>query len=78
MRLTKQEVVQKLQAIGYEKPFTVRFTKVNGEERVMLASMGTPDEYKGDLGSLEALPVKDLEKSQWRSFRLDSVVSLEV
>jgi len=77
VKLTKEETIQRLKAIGYERPFTVKFVKVNGEERIMLAAMSTPEEYKGDLSELEALPVKDLEKGQWRSFRLDSVVALE-
>jgi hypothetical protein len=63
----------------------VTFTKKNGEERKMLCTRSMyliPDEHKpkGNLQrepNYEALPVYDLEKLAWRSFRIDSIINIK-
>ena len=68
-----QEVKQALQQIGYQKPFRVTFKKVSGELREMYCMMEQPtSEPKNPL----VLPVMDLDKGSWRSFRIDSVVAI--
>jgi hypothetical protein len=73
---TKPELVEKLQ----NGVVTVTFDKVNGEERVMKATLlseylpvqedsGVPSREVSD----EVIPVWDVEKQDWRSFRVDSV-----
>jgi WYL_2, Sm-like SH3 beta-barrel fold len=65
-------------------PVKVTFTKKDGTERVMNCSLQegvvvphekTTDRVKED--NLETLAVWDLDKSAWRSFRLDSIKSVE-
>ena len=64
----------------------VTFIKKNGEERVMKGtrSLGViPPEFhpKGEgerKQSEEVYPVFDLSIQGWRSFRLDSIISVEV
>ena len=60
----------------------ITFTKVNGDERVMDCSLQehilpptNPDNRKENE---EVLPVFDINKGEWRSFRLDSVTNIEV
>lgn len=67
---------------------TVVFTKADGTERTMICTRNpdliartyTAPEKKTDRvrGPSEALSVFDLEKNDWRSFRLDSVKSYMV
>jgi len=59
----------------------VTFTKVNGEERVMECTLQEhmipetdPANHKENK---EVLPVFDIDKGAWRSFRLDSVTNIE-
>lgn len=64
---------------------TVTFTKANGDERVMRCTL--QESYlpkQTDLevavqkaGPTESLAVWDLEKNAWRSFRYDSVISVQ-
>ena len=67
----------------------VTFTKADGTERVMLctrnaqtiAEVYTPEEKKTDRTRATpegVLPVFDLEKNEWRSFKLDSVKSYDL
>jgi hypothetical protein len=57
----------------------VNFTKRDGTERKMLCTLDTtrmPEEATPEgtgLPNLDVLPVWDIEKKAWRSFRLDSV-----
>lgn len=72
-----------LQGLLREREVTILFTKKDGTERKMictlaenkipadLAPKGTKKTEKTEIG--DALAVFDLEKSQWRSFRFDSV-----
>lgn len=59
---------------------TVRFTKVNGEERTMRATLlaeHLPDhvdiEERATRDTSNVLAVWDVEAKGWRSFRIDSV-----
>ena len=60
------------------------FTKTNGEERIMRCTLmekflpETKDHYTTKKENLEVVPVWDLEKNAWRSFRLDSVIKIIV
>jgi hypothetical protein len=65
-----------------KKAMRVTFTKVNGEERVMdctlqenLVPETNPDNRKENE---EVLPVFDINKGEWRSFRMDSITNIEV
>lgn len=64
-----------------EHNMKVLFTKANGKPRVMLCTR-KPDilpEIKGTGRVYEGvIPVFDLEAQDWRSFRVDSVVSAEI
>ena len=65
-----------------KKTMRITFTKVNGEERVMdctlqehmIPETGENNRKKNE----EVLPVFDINKGEWRSFRLDSVTNIEV
>lgn len=72
--LDKETVKFKLNQIGYDKEFVVIFYKVNGEQRKMRCKMEVP---VGPPKSNEVVPVVDLDKDSWRSFRVDSVAHLE-
>ena len=65
-----------------KRTMRITFTKVNGDERVMDCSLQehilpptNPDNHKENE---EVLPVFDINKGEWRSFRLDSVTNIEV
>ena len=59
----------------------VTFTKVNGEERVMdctLQEYMLPETVESNRKQNEAvLPVFDINKGEWRSFRMDSITKIE-
>lgn len=65
---------------------TVSFTKVNGEHRDMPCTLSTnllpPSPIKEDTAKKErkvntdTLRVFDTTKNEWRSFRIDSVISI--
>jgi len=63
----------------------VKFTKVNGEERTMLATLNDElipmdlrptDDYREK--NPEVQPVYDVEADGWRSFRWDSLISWDI
>ena len=60
----------------------ITFTKVNGEERIMdctLQEHMIPQTGESNHKENETvLPVFDINKGEWRSFRLDSVTNIEV
>ena len=62
----------------------VYFTKKNGEEKIMKCTLLNniiPEENKSKnvkKSNPEVLPVWDIDKSAWRSFRVDSVKNVEV
>lgn len=62
---------------------TVKFTKKDGSERKMLCTLSEneiPSEKSpkntGKAKNDDVIPVFDVEKQEWRSFRIDSVVSI--
>ena len=65
-----------------KKAMRITFTKVNGEERVMdctLQEHMIPETSESNRKqNEEVLPVFDINKGEWRSFRLDSVTNIEV
>lgn len=71
--LCREYVLQTLGDIGYGAEFTVAFYKVNGDQRKMRCRMEPP---VGPSKSPDVVPVVDLDKDSWRSFRVDSVASL--
>lgn len=61
---------------------TVKFKKVNGEERTMKCTLQESALPKSESKDAEAVynpsvvAVWDLEKSGWRSFRMDSIIEV--
>ena len=59
----------------------ISFTKVNCDERVMdctLQEHMLPETKESNRKQNEAiLPVFDIDKGEWRSFRMDSIVKVE-
>ena len=64
-----------------KKVMRVTFTKVNGEERVMDCTLQEHFLPETDSNNRkeneEVLPVWDIDKGEWRSFRLDSITNIE-
>lgn len=65
-------------------PVEVTFKKKDGTERIMNCSLQEgvviPHEKKTDREkepNLDVLPVWDLDKKEWRSFRLDSITQVK-
>ena len=65
-----------------KRAMRITFTKVNGEERIMDCSLQehiVPETSESNRKqNKEILPVFDINKGEWRSFRLDSVTNIEV
>ena len=65
-----------------KKVMKITFTKVNGEERIMDCTlqehMVPPTKYTNRKQNEEVLPVFDINKGEWRSFRMDSITNIEV
>ena len=75
--MKRENLIKNLQ----NKVMKITFTKVNGEERVMECTLQEhmipetdPANHKENK---EVLPVFDIDKGAWRSFRLDSVTNIE-
>lgn len=76
---TKEDVLQKLRT----GEATVRFTKVDGTERTMRCTLSEgsipadkqPKNKEAGSTAGSALRVFDLDIGEWRSFRLESVIS---
>jgi len=64
-----------------KRAMRIPFTKVNGEERVIDCSLQEhiiPETSESNRKqNKEILPVFDINKGEWRSFRLDSVTNIE-
>ena len=64
-----------------KKAVRITFTKVNGEERVMDCTlqehMIPPTKLSNRKENEEVLPVFDINKGEWRSFRMDSIINIE-
>ena len=63
----------------------VSFTKVNGDSRKMYCTLQdefVPEHKKyfseSKKNNLEVLAVFDMEKADWRSFRMDSITAFEI
>jgi hypothetical protein len=75
--MTREELIELLKT----DIFKVVFTKVNGERREMFCTLrnellpeGERSERKPSSGTV---PVWDLDKDAWRSFRIESLISVE-
>ena len=75
--MKRETLIKNLQ----KKAMKITFTKVNGEERIMdctlqehMITLTNPDNRKENE---EVLPVFDINKGEWRSFRLDSITNIE-
>jgi hypothetical protein len=73
-----------LRGLLRDEKVTIVFTKKDGTERKMvctLAESKIPSEKSpkntGKTGSDDAIAVFDLDKTEWRSFRWDSVKKIE-
>jgi len=71
--ISPEDVAAKLLDIGYYKPFTVVFTKTNGEQRKITGYMEEPTN-----GPKQSKAVPIVTEEGWKSFRLDSVLSILV
>ena len=81
MTYTKEELIDMLKLGNYE----VSFTKRDGTTRIMKCTLKSDviSELVGDKQSLseskvspDVVPVIDIEKQGWLSFRVDSVISV--
>ena len=65
-----------------KKAMRITFTKINGDERIMDCTLQEhiipPTDEKNRKENEEVLPVFDINKGEWRSFRLDSVTNIEI
>ena len=76
--VNRETLIKNLQ----KKSMRITFTKVNGDERIMdctlqehmIPQTGESNRKKNE----EVLPVFDINKGEWRSFRLDSVTNIEL
>jgi len=84
-KITKAEATEKL----FAGPCTVNFTKVDGTNRVMQASLShlflpqiavlkKVTEKKPPAENDNVVPCYDLEAKGWRSFRLDNLISINL
>ena len=78
--MNRIELIEDLQ----KKLLRITFTKVNGDERVMVCTLSslltkhTNQALKEVIPkSEEVIPVWDVENNAWRSFRVDSVTKVE-
>lgn len=79
--MTTNEARHTIEQIGYGREFTVIFTKKDGTQRKMRCMMEAPTgEIKPCRRHInpDVVPVQDLDKGAWRSFRLDSVLSITI
>lgn len=75
-----------LMELLYTNVVEVTFTKKNGEERIMKCTLKNdvienvsntvPSTTKMKKINEDIIPVYDLEKNEWRSFRVDSVKTI--
>lgn len=73
--LSKEQVKFTLDQIGYDREFVVIFYKTStGEQRKMRCKMEVPT--SGKPKNPEIVPVVDLDLDSWRSFRVDTVLSI--
>ena len=82
MKVEQELLKYRLQTLLKGNIVEIVFTKVNGEQRNMRCTLD-PDKLPVGRSPMEAtnrkvnedvLPVWDVEKNDWRSFRIDSVL----
>ena len=76
--MKRDTLVKNLQS----RAMRITFTKVNGEERIMDCTLQehmipATDANKRKQNE-DVLPVFDINKGEWRSFRLDSIINVEL
>ena len=75
--MNRETLIKNLQ----KKAMRITFTKVDGDERVMDCTLQEhivpATKYTDRKKNEEVLPVFDINKGEWRSFRLDSVTNIE-
>ena len=75
--MNRETLIKNLQ----KNAMRITFTKVNGDERVMdctLQEHMIPETSGSNhKENKEVLPVLDINKGEWRSFRVDSVTKVE-
>lgn len=69
-------IQDKLNQIGYGREFTVRFTKVDGTERVLTGFLEVPTKPVDYLKAVPMKITKGDEAGQWRSFKPESVLEI--
>ena len=76
--MNRETLIKNLQ----QNVMRITFTKVNGDERIMdctLQEHMIPEtSVSNRKENKEVLPVLDINKGEWRSFRLDSVTNYEL
>jgi len=78
-------VKENVSKLAHDHVLSVKFKKVNGEERVMkctlIRDMLPPQKDIEEHSTREnpnVLAVWDIDSNGWRSFRMDSIISLDV
>ena len=75
--MNRETLIKNLQ----QNTMRITFTKVNGDERIMdctLQEHMIPETSGSNRKeNEEVLPVLDINKGEWRSFRVDSVTKVE-
>ena len=76
--MKRDTLVKNLQS----RAMRITFTKVNGEERIMDCTlqehMIPATDANNRKQNEDVLPVFDINKGEWRSFRLDSIFNVEI
>ena len=76
--MKRDTLVKNLQS----RAMRITFTKVNGEERIMDCTlqehMIPATDANNRKQNEDVLPVVDINKGEWRSFRLDSIINVEL
>ena len=76
--VNRETLIKNLQ----KKSMRITFTKVNGDERIMDCTlqehMVPPTNLDNRIENETVLPVWDINKGEWRSFRIDSVTNIEL
>ena len=76
--MNRETLIKNLQ----QNAMRIIFTKVNGDERIMDCTLQEhiiPETSESNRKeNEEVLPVFDINKGEWRSFRLDSVTNVEI
>lgn len=76
--------VEQIKEMLHAGPCMVQFTKVDGTKRYMKCTLSEalvppsdPTKVKTKKHNPDVLPVWDLEKEDWRSFRYDTLLEIE-